>query len=66
MTTTTNKERPGSKSPKTEEKAKAPNTVSPEVLKRRHDRMMKFAKEHGFKEGRLGGAIIWFSEGTLF
>ena len=65
MTTSTNKDKPG-KTPSEQDKRAARNTVSPEELKRNHDALRAMGKRLGFKEGRLDGAIIWFSEGTLF
>lgn len=65
MTTTTHKEKPGSKPLKPDKKL-APNTLSQEELKKRHDAIRAFGKERGYKEGRLNGAIIWFPEGPLF
>jgi len=65
MTTTTNKGKPGSKPSKTDSK-KGRSTPSPEALKKTHDALRAVGKDLGYKEGRLGGAIIWFSEGTLF
>ena len=65
MTTTTNKERPVAKPSKTDSK-KAPNMLSAAERKKSLDAGPALAKKHGFKEGRLDGAIIWFSEGTLF
>jgi hypothetical protein len=64
MTTTTSKEKPG-KTPSKNDK-KAPNTRSMEHRMRMREKLLALGKERGYKEGRLDGAIIWFSEGTLF
>ena len=64
MTTSKSKDGPGSKPLKTDSK-KAPNTPSGvEHRMRMRGKLLALAKEHGFKERRLDGAIIWIPEGT--
>ena len=63
MTTTTNKGKPGRKPLKSDSK-KTPNTPSAEHRMRMRGKLLALAKEHGFKEVPLKGAIIRIPEGT--
>ena len=63
MTTSTSKDGPG-KTPLKNDK-KAPNTPSGvEHRMQMRGKLLALAKEHGFKERRLEGAIIRIPEGT--
>lgn len=62
MTTTTNKDKPG-KTPSAPDK-KDRSMLSVEERKKSRDAAMALAKERGYKERRLEGAIIWIPEGT--
>jgi hypothetical protein len=63
MTTTTNKDKPG-KTPSAPDK-KAPNMpYGLEHRIRMREKLLALARERGYKEGRLEGAIIRIPEGT--
>ena len=63
MTTTTNKGRPG-KTPLKSDKKGRNMPYDMEHRLRMREKLLALAKEHGFKERRLEGAIIWIPEGT--
>jgi len=63
MTSTTNKDGPG-KTPSAPDK-KTPNMpYGMEHRRRIREKFLALARERGYKEGRLDGAIIWIPEGT--
>jgi hypothetical protein len=63
MNTTINKGKPG-KTPSAPVKAKAPNIVSQDELKRRDKDRISRMKKRGYKLVPLKGAIIQIPEGT--
>ena len=63
MTTTTSKDKPGSKPLKPDKKV-APNTLSQKELKRRQENMLAMGRSLGFKKVPFKGVIIQIPEGT--